>query len=97
MQGRLAPPHNPYIAAIICDHSIELGDAAHRAANVTQALRLYAASGYDEAAFVARLHTARARVRAYQGKQGIGSIGNKMGYYFAVLADLCGPAHEAPS
>ncbi|MDQ2806060.1 MAG: hypothetical protein M3Z04_03940 [Chloroflexota bacterium] len=64
---------------------------------MTQALRLYAARGYDAAAFVARLHPAQARVRLYQGKQGSGSIGNKMGYYFAARADLCGPAHEAPS
>ncbi|MDQ2809784.1 MAG: hypothetical protein M3Z04_23145, partial [Chloroflexota bacterium] len=71
------PPHNPYIAAIICDHSTELGDTAHRAANVTQALRLYVASGHSEATFVARLHTARARVRAYQGKQGWGVLATR--------------------
>ncbi|MDQ2808738.1 MAG: hypothetical protein M3Z04_17795 [Chloroflexota bacterium] len=86
------PSHNPYIAAVICDHSTELGHAARRAANVPQALRLYQASTLDEVAFVARLHPARARVRLYQGQQRLGSIGNKMGYYFAVLADLCGPA-----
>jgi len=34
------------------------------------------------------LHEARRVVRTYQGKQGTGQIGNKMAYYFAVLADL---------
>ncbi|MDQ2809791.1 MAG: hypothetical protein M3Z04_23180 [Chloroflexota bacterium] len=37
---------------------------------------------------MALLHEAQHRVRAYQGKQGAGSITHKMGYYFRVLAAL---------
>jgi len=84
-------PHSPYSAGVIFDHSSELGDSPHKAANVTQALRIWHASGLDEAAFVAHLHAARRLVRTYQGKQGSGTIANKMGYYFAVLADLSRP------
>ncbi|MDQ2809793.1 MAG: hypothetical protein M3Z04_23190 [Chloroflexota bacterium] len=73
---------------MIFDHSSELGDADHKAANSIQAHRLWQASGLDEAAFVALLHEARQRVRTYQGKQGTGSITNKMAYYFRVLSDL---------
>ncbi len=87
-------PHSPYLAGIIFDHSTELGDAAHKAANSTQAHRLWHASGLDEAAFVALLHAARQRVRTYQGKQGHGTIANKMGYYFRCLADLAGVPTE---
>jgi hypothetical protein len=31
-------------------------------------------------------------VRLYQGRQGPGTIANRMGYYFRVLADLSGLA-----
>ncbi len=36
------------------------------------------------------LHDARTLTRAYQGKQGAGSIANKMGYYFRIVADRSG-------
>jgi len=36
------------------------------------------------------LHEARRLVRTYQGKQGSGTIANKMGYYFRCVADLAG-------
>ena len=55
-----------------------------------QALRLWHGSGLDDAAFVAQLHAARQRVRTYQGKQGTGTIANKMGYYFRCVSDLVG-------
>jgi len=84
-------PHSPYIAGVIFDHSSELGDRAHKAANSTQALRLWQVSGLGEEAFVTHLHEARRLVRAYQGKQGTGTIAHKMAYYFAVLADLSRP------
>ncbi len=84
------PPYSPYIAAVVLDHSRELGDRFHAPANVTQALHLAAAAGLPEQAFVETLHTARARVRTYQGKQRAGQIGNKMAYYFVVLRDLVG-------
>jgi hypothetical protein len=82
------PPYSPYIAGVILDHSRELGDATHGPANVTQALRLWQASGAGETAFVALLHEARRLVRVYQGKQGPGGIQNRMAYFFRVLADL---------
>ena len=76
------------------DHSTELGDPVHWAANVTQALRLWHARGLDEAAFVAHWHAARQRERTYQGKQGSGRIANKMAYYFRCLTDLVGAPTE---
>ena len=84
------PRYSPYIAAVVLDHSRELGDGYHAPANITQALRLAQASGLPEQTFVDQLHTARQRVRTYQGKQGQGQLNNKMAYYFVVLRDLCG-------
>jgi hypothetical protein len=39
--------------------------------------------------FVETLHEARKRTRAGQGKQGLAGITNKMGYYFAIVSQLC--------
>ncbi|MDQ2807982.1 MAG: hypothetical protein M3Z04_13895 [Chloroflexota bacterium] len=89
-----AAPYSAYLAGVIFDHSTELGDAVHKAANSTQAHRLWHASGLDEAAFAALLHEARRLVRENQGKQGRGTIANKMAYYFRVLADLAGVPTE---
>ncbi len=89
--ARYTGPHSAYLAF---DHSTELGDAVHKAANSTQAHRLWQSSGLDEAAFAALLHEARRLVREYQGKQGHGRIANKMGYYFRCLADLAGVPTE---
>jgi hypothetical protein len=77
-----------YIAGIVLDFSRELGDEAHVAANITQALRLYGASGQGEQAFVGLLYEARRRTRQYQGRQGLGTIDNKMAYFFRVVASL---------
>jgi len=88
-------PHSPYIAGVLFDHSSDLGDRAHKAANSTQAHRLWQVSGLGEAAFVTHLHEARRLVRTYQGKQGTGTIAHKMAYYFAVLADLSRPPQGA--
>ena len=79
---------------MVQDHSTDLGDGPHWRANVTQAQRLWAASGLGEEAFVTHLHEARRLVRTYQGKQGTGSIVNKMGYYFRCLSDLVGVPTE---
>jgi hypothetical protein len=73
---------------MILDYSRELGDALHAAANVTQATHLWHDSGLGEEAFVTQLHEAHARVRRYQGKQGLGCIENKMAYFFRTLRDL---------
>ncbi len=80
--------YSPYVAGVIFDHSRELGDELHAPANVTQAHRLWHACSLDENAFVETLHEARRRVRTYQGKQGSGTINNRMGYFFRVVADL---------
>ncbi|MDQ2806896.1 MAG: hypothetical protein M3Z04_08260, partial [Chloroflexota bacterium] len=72
-------------------HSRELGDGLHAPANVTQAHRLWHACGLDENSFVEALHEARRRVRTYQGKQGSGTIYNRMGYFFRVVTDLTAP------
>jgi len=59
-----------------------------------QAQRLRQISGLDEAGFVTHLHAARQLVRTYQGKQGGGTIANRMGYYFKVVADRVGAPVE---
>jgi hypothetical protein len=82
------PRYSPYIAAVVLDFSQELGDALHAPSNVTQALRLHAAKGGTEQAFVALLYEARRRTRLAQGRQGQGHIVNKMAYFFSVLQQL---------
>jgi hypothetical protein len=81
-------PYSPYIAAMISDFSDELGDSSHVFSNVSQALRIYSKSGLNEPDFAALMFQARKLVRSYQGKQGLGSISNKMAYFFATLRDL---------
>ena len=58
--------------------------------DITQALRLYQASGCSEQAFVDLLYTARQRTRQYQGRQGLDMIDNKMAYFFQVVRRLVG-------
>ncbi len=82
------PPYAPYVASVIADFSTELGDPSHVFANVTQALRLWQASGLDEQGFVGLLYEAKRLTRTYQGKQGLGGITNKMAYFFRVARDL---------
>ncbi len=85
------PPYSPYIAAVILDFSQELGDVLHAPANVTQALRLFAAEGGSEELFVSQLYAARQRTRLAQGRHGQGRIVNKMAYFFTVLQQLSAP------
>lgn len=75
------PPYSPYIGGVIYDLSGELGDASHATSNVTQALRLWQQSGWDEDAFVAACQTTRRTVRQAQAH----GVGNKMAYFFAAL------------
>jgi hypothetical protein len=89
------PPYSPYIAAVILDFSQELGDALHAPANVTQALRLFAAGEGSEELFVSWLYEARQRTRVAQGRQGQGRIANKMAYFFTVLQQLSAPVAGA--
>jgi hypothetical protein len=82
-----------YIAAVMGDFSRELGDTAHEAPNITQAVHLWRESGLSAHDFVTRLlYEARRRVRRAQGAQGTGHIANKMAYFFTVVRDLLG--HE---
>jgi hypothetical protein len=83
---------SPYIAAIVTDFSDELGDQGHTVSNVSQALRLYRESDLGETVFADLLFQARKLVRAYQGKQGLGTINNRMAYFFRVLRDLASKA-----
>jgi hypothetical protein len=78
------------MAAIITDFSLELEDRDHITVNVSQAMRLWKTSGLDEQQFVELLIESRKRVRTYQGKQGLGTINNKMAYFFRVLRQLVG-------
>jgi hypothetical protein len=79
---------SPYIMRIVTDFSDELGDSTHVTANVGQALRIYTQSSLDELEFADLLFEARKTVRARQGQQGLGTINNKMAYFFVVLRDL---------
>lgn len=74
------------------DYSAELGDQGHTVSNVSQALKLYQRANLDEAAFANLLHRTRKQVRTYQGKQGMGTINNKMAYFFQVLRNELGAA-----
>jgi hypothetical protein len=84
---REPPPCSAYIAGVILDYGREFGDAGHAASNVTRALRLWQASGLAEAEFVETLHAARGVVRVYQGRQGLGTISNRMAYFYHVVED----------
>lgn len=94
-EAALAPlrglPASSYVVGVIMDYSREFGDLAHDASNATQALRLWQESQLPEAAFVERLHAARQRTRAAQGRQGTGFLTHKMAYYFQVLRELLTP------
>lgn len=83
-------PYSPYIASVITDYSNELGDSSHTLSNVSQALRIWERSGIEESLFVEQLHAARKQVRTYQGKQGLGTINNKMAYFFRTLRNAVG-------
>ncbi len=85
------PPYSPYIALVVLDLSRELGDA-NGPSNVTQALRLWQASGLDERGFVEVLQTAR---RAVRGAQAHG-VANKGAYWMAVVRDPLGIAGVEP-
>jgi len=86
------PPLSPYVAAVIGDFSRELGDMEHSAANITQALRLRAASGLDDEAFVQQCYTAKRLLRQAQAH----GVDNKMAYFFTILRRALEPP-DAPA
>ena len=90
------PPYSPYIAGVVLDYSREFGDGPHAPANISQALGLWHTSHLAEEPFVQMLHSARSRVRRAQGRQGQGSITNKMAYFFVVVRDLLTPPAAPP-
>ena len=87
---------SPEIEAQIQRLSDEFHDGDHVKPNVGQAVRLWRASGLDEAAFADRLLEARSitkrRVvhKPADGEPGQLGLRNKMPYFFTVLRDLLG-------
>jgi hypothetical protein len=92
----VSTPSSPYIEAVMDDFSNELNDPDHKTSNVTQALRLWGASGKSEQEFIRVVYEAKQITRQYQGKNGLRGIENKMAYFFAVLKNLCGLQSEQP-
>ncbi len=84
------PGYSPYIADVARDFSIELGDSAHEASNMKQALNLWQSSGLEEQQFVELMHEARKLTRRYQSRPTWDALNNKMAYYYATLRDLIG-------
>ena len=97
------PKPTPYIAQLLTDWSSELHDAEHTPSNISQAMRLYKASGLSEDAFVDRLYEARSitkqrgNISKAAHADGVPGLKNKMPYYFAVLRDLLGLQEDAPT
>ncbi len=81
------PLYSPYIAQVVLDLSRELGDL-NGVSNVTQALRLWQASGLGEEAFVQQVQTAKHALRKAQAR----GVANKGAYWMAVLRDQLGAA-----
>lgn len=86
--------YSPYIAAIAADYSRELGDSAHEASNMKQALNIWQGSGLAEQHFVALMHEARKLTRRYQNRPTWDAMNNKLAYLFATLRDLVAQAVE---
>jgi hypothetical protein len=81
---------SPYITALASDFSRELGDSAHEASNMKQALNLWETSGFGEEQFVGLMQEARKLTRKYQARPTWDTLQNKMAYFFTTLRDLCG-------
>jgi hypothetical protein len=80
--------YSPYIAGVASDFSRELGDMAHEASNIKQALNLWKNSELSEEEFVEFMNEARKLTRKYQSRPHWDTMTNKMAYWFAVLRDL---------
>ena len=94
------------IAALIEQFSGEFHDEEHTKPNISQAAKLWTASGLSEDAFCRRLVEARARTlqapgieKRASGEAGAIGLRNKMPYYFVVLRDVLGMRddHSGPS
>jgi hypothetical protein len=93
----LADQAPPAIAALIEQFSGEFHDEDHVPSNISQAVRLWHASGQAETSFTTAMYEARARTKKAPGieKRAGGEAGewgmrNKMPYYFACLRDVLG-------
>jgi hypothetical protein len=85
------------IVALIEQFSGEFHDEEHTKPNISQAARLWKASGLSEDVFCQRLFEARARTlqapgieKRARGDAGAIGLRNKMPYYFIVLRDVLG-------
>lgn len=95
------PKAPPYIEQVIVECSARLHDSDHTQANITQATRLWRASGLPEAQFVQDvLYQARSLTQAQgnvnkRATDGTGTI-NRMPYFFRVVEDLLGLREDQP-
>ena len=93
--GRGRPPKAPpYLAAVMEYLSQKLHDD-HARSSLTQATRLWKASGLPEDKFVQRLHEAKSLTRQQGSVRGKPAkddrqLKNRMPYFFAVVEDLVG-------
>lgn len=76
-----------FIKTLLEDFSRDLGDHEHIGSNISQAYRLYQASGCDPSAFAEALYTARKAARKASVKK-VNAQGwpNRMPYFFKCLA-----------
>jgi hypothetical protein len=90
------PKAPPQIEWIITQVSGEFHDEEHTASNLSQAARLWKASGQSEGAFYNLVGEARSITKTYDiqkrasGEAGEYGFRNKMPYFFSVLRDLLG-------
>ena len=92
--NRHIPGYSRYIAQVATDFSLELGDSAHEASNIKQALNLWRESGLGEVQFVDVMQEARKRTRKYQSRPTWDAMDNKMAYFYATLRSLLGLGKE---
>lgn len=98
--GRGRPPKAPdYLAATMEDLSAKLHDDAPRS-SLTQAVRLWKASGLPEDKFVQRLYEAKSITQQQGSVQGRPAkadtqLRNRVPYFFAVVEDLVGLKDQA--
>lgn len=80
------------ITASITAFAPEFGDTAPVKSSVTRAYNLYKQSGLALSAFIAELYSVRSSVKDIAQRR---TIKNRMSYYFGLLEDRLGLAHDA--
>jgi hypothetical protein len=97
------PKTTEQIAALVEQFSGEFHDEEHVKPNISQAARLWKASGLSEDAFCHRLYEAASITKRYDvqkradGEAGKWGMRNKMPYYFTVLRDVLGMRDDQDS